>query len=350
MPIKMPKKERPTYQLHEIEGAVELRSSPPLIVQPSLMYELHNEQLDALKKYQIYFLMRRPRLTIVPNSIRFDMAAGLLTFNVAAQIKDKFEEFEVIGGFPGYYEVLPRGWVPESIWADDDFPSTNIYISPDCGGDLGVESIRLPLSDFLSINRVCIPKYTNFLVDYIGHSLGEDGCKGAIERLIGRSNRRDAHEHLQHIALETISKHPDHEIFIGLFSYEFQQKFAVGGYSPFEPVHSIDEEPDRIDRFMDARIERAHRIKMAEAALIRYFQPEFNNHYKDRFPANDHTILNPLRDLDITGIYISVDTEENAAILYTAAAEPSMQHTALYPIVSNEDRASFFDISFPNRT
>jgi len=337
------------YQLHEVEGALELQSSPPLILPVATLYKINDKMLDALSRFQIYFILRRPRMSIDQHSLSYDFHSGMLSARVSVQVKDEFKKFDVRGIIPSYNQLFPLGWTPKRIWSDDGFPSTVIYIEPNFGFDNDIDYIELPLSDFLMLNRISHPGYTDFMVDYIGHSLGADGFKGAVNRLVGKSGKRASHEHLQKILVEINSQHPDQEIFIALFSYEYYRKLAAGGQSPFEPINNFDDAPKRLWTIMDAQIDRAHRIKIAEAALIRYFRPKFNETYKDTFPAPDHIVLSSVRQIDMTGLAISVDTSENGARFYTDSVEPKSIHSKLFRIQIETDRVSFFDLSFPTQ-
>ncbi|MBY5868734.1 hypothetical protein [Rhizobium leguminosarum] len=328
------------YQLHDVEGALELITSPPLILPVARLYSIRSGLLEGLSKYQIYFILRRPRISIVPGTLHYD--GEFLRLQVIAQVKDQFERFEVNGTLPDFSGLLPAGWVPTKIWADDQYPSSIIYIQADCLSE--GEAVEYTLTDFLMMNGVHRPDLEHFSVDYIGHSLGKGGVKGAIERLVGKSGKRSSHEHLQKILVELNSKHPDQEAFVALFSFEGQRRLVAGGATQFAPVHQFDDDPERVFRFIDHPISRSARIKLAEASLIRYFRPKYNDRYKDSFPQRSHRILDTIREIDMTGLLVGFSTDQPAALFYTETIKASHSHQVFHKIRDDEDRASILDL------
>ncbi len=328
------------YQEHELEGGLVLQSSAPIIAPVSQLY-IYSRFNDArLKQFQVYFIMRRPRICVIPETVCYKNS--LLRAKLIVQRGARFEEIDFKGILPPFHmEGFPSDWEPARVWADPGFPSSTIYVEPDFlpGGQLSIM-----LSDVLLYNTIGRPDVEDFHVDYIGHALGKDGLKGSIDRLVGRSGKRAGHENLQRILVELNSRHPDQEAFVALFRFEEQQRIMSGGATPHEPRNSFDDSPDRLSRFLDAGVPRSIRIKLAEAALIRYFQPRFNHTYKDAFPAAHHRIMKAIRSLDMTGVVATFHTVLAGVRMYSEVAAPSQSHIAFMPVRSEADRLSIFEL------
>jgi hypothetical protein len=51
-------------------------------------------------------------------------------------------------------------------------------------------------------------------------------------------------------------------------------------------------------------------VSLAEAGLIRYFQPLYNDVFKLRFPGRRHTILENLRERDLMGLVVELQAQD----------------------------------------
>ncbi len=321
------------YQLHEIEGALELSSSEPPVFKPSELYRLDQNIRESLSRYQLYIVARRPRLSLIVDSFSVDCDGKVISGTVMAQTsRTEFEKFELRFALPFQAKKVRVGESPfEMLWIEP-FDSSEL------------QEVGVRLFDILRLNEAVNPKYTDMFVEYIGRSYGEEGERSAVDRLIGKTGK-DGHGSLQSVLADVNDMRPDQEVHVLLFSYEFHKRHVVGGYSPYKPEMSMDDAPDRLDRFMSEPIDRNDRIKLAEASLIRYFQPHYNVKYKSTFPDCSHKILERMWELDITGIVVSLTTLGLAVRLYSDIAPPSFGHLTFYPIVKEKDRASFFDVT-----
>lgn len=84
--------------------------------------------------------------------------------------------------------------------------------------------------------------------------------------------------------------------------------------------------------------------------MIRYFAPQYNDKYKKTFPAQTHKILERMHELDVTGLAISLSTQEHKVRLFSQTVPPSDAHLALYPISKDENRITFLDLAIPTRS
>ena len=81
---------------------------------------------------------------------------------------------------------------------------------------------------------------------------------------------------------------------------------------------------------------------MIEAALIRYFQPEYNEKFKESKISPKLKSLEKCYDLDMSGIVVEINTE-NLFTHYTLKALKNYHHIVKIDLVSHQQRLSFFD-------
>lgn len=324
------------YRLHELEGALELFSSDPFVFRPSELYKVEGSLRKELERYNLYIVARRPRLSLIPSSLVLDAGKNTVSGVIEAQLGEQKEHFPFKAVFttPFQIERLDDHQFPFDflrLWATNGYP------------------IQVRLHDVL---RFCEQDYapvTDMYVEYVGQAFGEEGERDVVDRLIGNTGKA-GHGSLQQVLAEVNASHPDQEVHLLLYSFEFHKRIVIGGgfFGTPEPKYSIDDAPERFEQFFESKVKRHVRIDLAEAALIRYFAPQYNVKYKKTFPAQTHKILDRLHELDVTGLAVSLSTQEHRVRLFSTAVAPSDTHIAIYPITQDENRISFFDIAIPS--
>ena len=88
-------------------------------------------------------------------------------------------------------------------------------------------------------------------------------------------------------------------------------------------------------------------INLTEAALIRYFQPQYNIVYKDSFPNYKHSSYSECYGMDVNSISIELDTMycQNLEI-YSKSIPRKHNHMFHYTLHSEEEKRSMFEF-FP---
>ena len=84
--------------------------------------------------------------------------------------------------------------------------------------------------------------------------------------------------------------------------------------SKFEDIKKIDREYTDI---ASRRVTHAQMTTLYEAALIKYFQPEFNTEYKRGFPSKKHTSYNEISNTEFNRMAFELDTRELGVQLYS---------------------------------
>jgi hypothetical protein len=112
-----------------------------------------------------------------------------------------------------------------------------------------------------------------------------------------------------------------------------------------EDYGSTDEEDKaHIRRVLNEPLTEQQMINFTEAALIKYFQPEYNKLFKDSFPNPAHSTYSECYDIDLNTVSVEFNTEALHFQLWSAAVEPRWTHLATFPLHSREERMYMFQI------
>ena len=177
-------------------------------------------------------------------------------------------------------------------------------------------------------------KAVTFDVKYIGQAYGQDGSRNAIDRLL-------KHETLQKIALKGVPS--GHKLTLLLLSIQPSNQL-ITMMNPF--AKNGDSGDARIKQGLDKaqNTTEAEKISLYEAALIRYFYPEFNKEFKDSFPSTNLKILQDCYDKDFGAVVAEICIDELPFMLFSDNIEPKFYHVAKHNLHKSEDRKMFFGI------
>ncbi|HEY0757701.1 MAG TPA: hypothetical protein VGD59_00415 [Acidisarcina sp.] len=173
-------------------------------------------------------------------------------------------------------------------------------------------------------------------VVYVGQAFGTDGVRTAPDRL-------KSHSTLQAIYSEAISRSPDKEIWLSLWNFESRLFANIDGRS--QNYLSTDEADDEhIYDVLSTEIEEQQQINFTEAALIKYFQPQYNVRFKINFPSQLHRSYLQCYDLDIHSLIVEVNTEHFGASLWSSTVTPNLHHLITFTFHSSAERRALFDL------
>lgn len=175
-------------------------------------------------------------------------------------------------------------------------------------------------------------KAVTFKVKYIGQAYGQAGSRNAIDRLL-------KHETLQKIALKGVP--PGHNLTLLLLSIQPNNQL-ITMMNPF--AKNGDSGDARIQQGLDKaqNTTEAEKISLYEAALIRYFYPEFNTEFKDSFPSTNLKILQDCYDKDFGAVVAEICIDELPFMLFSERIPPKFHHVAKHNLHKDEDRKMFF--------
>lgn len=288
-----------------LEASLHLYSSGPAVMTPADLYDAARDAnlRDAFVGTNIYLIVSRPRIVVDARSIQ--LQGRLLT---------------------GHFHVMR-----EEGWASVPF---QYVLEPDvCRGE--------PLSDGIAVapngTRVCIQYERGHLfiaahvlvsqgqaellqterdlqVLYVGQGVGRHHERLAMDRLL-------KHSTLQRILADFHTWHPEWEVLLLFYRFEHaRMMFNTGGDLNLPPTASAEEERTHVARVRQATIGRRERISLAEAALIHYFQPEYNTvfrrtHFADA--AKKRKFLASVMRKDLVGLIVELGAWNLGARLYS---------------------------------
>lgn len=313
------------------EGALELYSSGATVVRPTDIYHLAKDEhvREALADCNVYLIVKRPRISIATDSLRI-------------------ENNQVKGDFLVQYGLEYKKYAfTHTLKLADYIVSVHVFGHPQIGVSyqaINGVSVKMSIFEFMSDCEYDFDGAEEMEVLYAGKGFGENGEVLAIDRLL-------KHETLQRILADTLLGHPDHEVLILLFRYEHYKKHSSTA-GDFSVVSTATEEEDLkyLDTVINAEFSRKNRVLLAEAGLIKYFEPKYNKIYKKTFPSKEHKVLEELLELDFSGLIVQMDTGNIKIKLFSDKTVPETGffadmhpyvHIAKIPLYSEEERESF---------
>lgn len=276
----------------------------------------------------IYFVLRRPKVTAIPDSI--NISDKKASFKLLIHSKEKHIVVDVECEFANanskieYYTEYPY----------------NILAFRDQEKALIVARTSTLLDSNLVLDNIDYEEL-DYEVLYIGQAYGKDGKRTALDRLA-------SHETVQKIYSKTLTDNPESDIWIMLCKFTQDTLLFTAG-KDLVKVKKEDEiiEEERMKHIFDNRglsITERQRINLTEAALIKYFEPLYNVKFKDVFPSPSHTSYKECYDLDIRAINIELDTSEMIRKIFTEKTKRKVRHSKMYEFKANQDRISLLEV------
>lgn len=313
------------------EGALNLFSSGATVIQPTDIYHLSkNEDVrEALKGCNLYCIVKRQRVSIASDSL--NVVNGKIQGHFKVQSGHDYERFPFSSN-----QVLADYITDIQV---SEYPQDGIHFVAYNG-----ESTKMPIFRFMCDCEYDLDGNDDLEVLYIGQGYGQEGERLALDRLC-------SHSTLQRILADTLHESPDQEILLLLFRYEHYRKIlsSEGDFS-VTPTATEEEEIKNFSNVQEAEFARKNRISLAEAALIRYFEPKYNKIYKTTFPSKKHKVIDDLIEQDFSGLSVEIDTSNIRTKLFSGSSKPNNElfaklhpfvHIANIPLYSQEERESF---------
>ncbi|RYH52488.1 MAG: hypothetical protein EON54_14565, partial [Alcaligenaceae bacterium] len=231
-------------------------SAEPVVTTPAYLASVAHEPTEVrqqLKNCNIYVICTRVRIAFDPATLRINEERKLAGSLVLA-CPEGTKTSPFVGRTP-----LPD----EFLSVSTAYPFTKV----DAHGE---GDARWGLPNFLLLPDLNfdIDGQQNLEVVYVGQAFGTAGERTAVERL-------SSHSTLQKILADTAADEPHKEVLLLLYSFDFHRfYFTMDGRNKAQ----VDGDDDRRHwhQAMAADFKRGMRISLAEAALIRHFEPRYN--------------------------------------------------------------------------
>ena len=294
-------------------------------------------QLEAVAKNpevpvcNIYLIGRRPRVTVDPNSWVCD--AEVFEVSVMADLGDG-ESITVILEGPNPFGI-PLVLVSKS-------PYTVMELHDEAGclvtGATTAMWFSMYLQKTMGLDRMNATPLDEALFDvdvvYVGQSQDEGGA--LTSRLLN-------HKTLQRVMADTHQNAPHLDVWVVPMQFAtYNKMFNLGSWLGSE---GDEQSLTHVSAFEDAALDASVVTALAEAALIRYFQPEFNEKFVDTFPEPLHKTYRQVYDLDVNSVGIDFETLTTIGIrLRSRVVKPTFIHAGLFAMHDEAERRRFFDL------
>ncbi len=306
------------------EFAINMNLDKMMILQQSELKHVNDfNYFDEHSPCHLYFICKRPRLSIDPKKYEVTKEFISLTFKVQRQ--DEFEEKEY-----KFANTFKRDDI--ELVAEYPFNIFQLVTNDETLVDAKVAPF---------LQSLISEKYLDLQVLYIGQSYGVEGARTAPDRL-------KSHSTLQGIYAEAISNNPDSEIYLALASFAQINIMMMDGRTKFTEAdfEADTERRNNVNNRLNWEgINDQQKINFTEAALIKYFQPSYNKIYKDSFPNPAHSTYSECYELDINAVCIEMQTYEMInCCMYSESVKSAPWHMERFLLNSEEDRKSMFEI------
>ncbi|AZE85580.1 hypothetical protein C4J98_4195 [Pseudomonas orientalis] len=296
-----------------------------LVTANDLMSDIEFDEAsqDVADKSHIYIIAARPACYIK------SCAHNPTTSTISGEVGYRLNGLEHVLSFKDYPFELIDGAVKVTV---EPYPHRNIWTL-----DAASEKVRYLSASTLALvadyqNEAGV--FNQFETLYVGQAFG-DGSRSAQTRL-------KSHSTLQKILARTAHEYPDREIV--LFMFEFEHDQIISGMDGAPGAIDTNENEERLFNAIENPPSKKQKISLIEAALIRYFQPKYNDIFRTKFPSTKLKTLQSCYDLDISGLIVELSLSELDFVLYSDSVKPKWTHFAQYDLVSVQNRASFFHI------
>lgn len=261
----------------------------------------------------IYLVSRQPRITIDPRSVQF--GEGFMSATATIHRGPRSEEIPILTRTEDL-GCGPFRW--HSEWPYDRYEIHNNDGEPIAKG---IVALALLHFDMIKDTRILAHE-----VIYVGQAFGKDGERTAYDRI-------RSHSTLQRIYAES---RPDQVIWL-----HFCEVGDVTLFSEIDPTSSSETDDKRDDRHVSEVYQRVasgafrdrEAVALAEAGLIGYFKPAYNEKFKNTYPDPKHVHIETCYDLDFAAVTVELQGYEVRADYYSKAGmEPSPLHFASFAL------------------
>ncbi|GIN60517.1 hypothetical protein J27TS8_05100 [Robertmurraya siralis] len=280
------------------------------------------ESMNAIPDFHIYMIVRRPRISFVPETLTINQKFIGGFFKIQEKDTYKLIEFK----YEHHFKELDLKF--ECIYPYNKLFVLNNREERIFGGIASLILQELNSKDGLyhDLSEVI----------YIGQSFGKGGERTAQMRL-------QEHKTLQQIYADNT---PDKEIWITLWSFTRNELMFLSPSEDDSKNHNLFRKFSNYIGYRYENISFEQEINFTEAALIRYFQPRYNDDFKYTFPSRSHTTYSQCYKLGLDYVAVEIDTKRlNMQLWSETKSTPKFKHNIFYELNNNEAIKDFFRLN-----
>jgi hypothetical protein len=255
------------------------------------------ELIDRLDQCHLYMICKRPRLSLIPNSITWN--SDVISLKVSCAINGITHE--------GDAQILrPIELREVKLFGASPFPHREL-LAFDQDGNVIQQMLLANIAHLIET----LPAFAKQLeVLYVGKGLSKN-----------TQDRLKNHETLQKVLAEINSDAPDSEVFALVFRFDYRRS-AGGIVAPRTDVaESLRKNTKPYKPTVDDQ------VSLIEAATISYFHTnKYNSHYIN-FPGTDTDAAKRARESGADYIVVQIDTENIGGIpIFSQRVGPQATH------------------------
>jgi len=256
--------------------------------------------IPNIQEYHIYLVARAPRARLVPGSLEDTGDGPSVRYRIGHEFAQETHRLH-----------LPPSWGVTTLDTPDGAGLTFHLVTKH--GELRGD---FPLLLVKSSER---RELRDHEVVYVGQAYGAEGSGNVLDRLL-------KHETLQRIVAENAIACPSTDILVYGFTYTGNDQLFMMFDGTDKSLIGDQRDDERRNRALANPPTDKQMTQIVEAALIRYFQPEYNKKFRSLFPGRHHRFLDDLRDLDHDGFIVEINTEDLKTRLYSGTASAGQHH------------------------
>lgn len=288
-------------------------------------YAKSNQVFSKEIPCNIYFVLKRPKVTFNPNSIY--QIDNVFHIDFLVHNKTKIAKIGLgieLNDLKSDVKIFTE--YPYNLFVIKDSKKTHLVARPSS------------LIDSEIVNNNIKTSILDYEILYIGQAYGKDGKRTAIDRL-------KKHETVQKIYTDTLTENPDSDIWF-LLTHFSQVNFLISLGEDVVYKNNKKRDDFLVNHFIDNngfKFTDKQRINFTEAGLIKLFEPKYNIEFKNNFPDKNHTSYSECYNLEIRGLNIELDTSEMKRRIYTKKTGRRVRYSKMYEFETTDDRISFLD-------
>ncbi|MDR6809672.1 hypothetical protein J2Y45_006749 [Dyadobacter sp. BE34] len=314
-------------QRDPIEFGIILSLDRAMILQQSELISADLSYFPEDSQPHIYLICKRPRISFDPD--RIEINDGVITLGIRVQRQANVEN-HTYSMFHNY-EIKTIEW-------DCPYPFSFLTVKLN-----GQKLLRLKAAAMAQTasNYQVEDDYLDLEIVYVGQSYGREGSRTAPARILNHST-------LQTIYADTSQKNPDCEVWLVLCSFSQTIATSLDGLSDSKNDFLEDQKDKLFQKLTKEGIGPSQEINLAEAALIRYFRPDYNVIYKESFPKLGHQGYLECYVLGINSISMELSTVEQLNCqFYSSHVERKFTHIFHYTLHTEQEKQSMYQF-FPD--
>lgn len=258
----------------------------------------HFRENSAVPPVQIYMVARRPRISLDSDSIKVDDETITGKFVVNRGENTEIHSFTILNQL-GTSQIRFESPAPHNMFFVYD--ENNELISMGKAANL-IPLCKEPLEELLNLE-----------VMFVGQTFGVEDAQTNLKKIKEIKS-------LQAVCADIELKTPDQDIWLVLWNFEQMSELSATNPEFMSP----EEESLFLKKTLGERITAQQAVNFTEAALVKFFLPEYNDTSKYDFENKAKETYPECYNLDVNLVIIELNTEEINCQLWSSQVEPDI--------------------------